>query len=472
MQRRHVLATLAAAPFSSAAAAQTPSVKPEFKPEDWAHAERLRQAGLQDTEAWRLLQALCTQVGARPAGSAADAKAVAWAQAELRALKLSQVRAEAMDFRMWQRGPAAATLTLPHTETLVMAALGNSVAAPPQGLEADVAWYADFAALKADTSERAKNKIVFIDQKTQRTRDGRGYGMAVGARINGASEAAKRGALALAVRSIGTDQERIAHTGAMAYEIGVPRIPAFAVSVPDANRLSALHSEGKTLRMQLQLAALSDVPATTHNVIAEVPGTDLAHEIVLISAHLDSWDLGQGAQDDGAGVAIVMAAAAVIQRLGQAPRRTIRVVLFGNEENGFDGARTYGDRYGNVPHQWVGESDFGAGRVWQMKSRVNPAALPWVERIAEVLAPLGVAWPVEAPNTGTPGPDAGVLMRRHKWAAVQLSQDGTHYFDVHHTVHDTLERLDPSGLPHNVACWAVTAWLAAQAPMSFGPISL
>jgi hypothetical protein len=151
------------------------------------------------------------------------------------------------------------------------------------------------------------------------------------------------------------------------------------------------------------------------------------------------------------------------------PRRTVRVVLFGNEENGFDGARAYGDRYGRVQHQWVGESDFGAGRVWQMKSRVSPAALPLVAQMAQLLSPLGVAWPAEGANTGSPGPDAGVLMRRHKWPALQLSQDGTHYFDVHHTVNDTLDRIDPATLPQNVACWAVTAWLAAQSPLPFGP---
>ena len=257
----------------------------------------------------------------------------------------------------------------------------------------------------------------------------------------------------------------------MRYEIGVPRIPAFAVSAPDADRLAALNAQGQTLRLQLNLEAQSDVDATTHNVIGEVPGTDLAHEIVLISAHLDSWDLGQGAVDDGAGVAIVTAAAALLQRTGQRPRLTVRVVLFGNEENGFDGARHYGDRYGAVPHQWVGESDFGAGRVWQLRGRVNPAALPLVERMAQMLAPLGVAWPAEGANLGSPGPDAAVLMRRFKWPAVQLSQDGTNYFDVHHTVHDTLARIDPGTLPQNVACWAVTAWLAAQAPVAFGPPS-
>jgi hypothetical protein len=355
---------------------------------------------------------------------------------------------------------------------LVMAALGNSVATPADGIEAELAWYPNLAALTQDTSDRARGRIVFIDPKMERFRDGRGYGPAVGARVNGAVEAAKKGALAVGIRSIGTDRDRVAHTGAMRYEIGVPRIPSFAVSVPDADRMAELQAEGKTMRLQLKLNSQSDVEATTHNVIGEVSGSDLAHEIVLISAHLDSWDLGDGAQDDGAGVGIVIAAAAMLQRAQLRPRRTVRVVLFGNEENGFDGARSYGDRYAAVPHQWVGESDFGAGRVWQMRSRVQPAALPLAERMAQVLAPLGVAWPAEGANSGSPGPDAALLMRRHKWPAVQLSQDGTHYFDVHHTVNDTLDRIDPATLPQNVACWAVTAWLAAQSPLGFGPINL
>ncbi len=460
-------------PAQAQAQTQAQPQAPSFAEADLQHAERLRDAALTDGTAWQLLQALCNDVGVRPAGSAADAKAAAWAQAAMKSHGLANVRADTLPMRRWVRGPASAKLLSPVTEELVMVALGNSVATPAAGIEAEVAWYADLAALKADTSDRARGRIVFIDQKTERWRDGRGYGAAVPARVNGASEAAKRGALAFGLRSIGTDRERIAHTGAMAYEIGVPRIPAFAVSVPDADTVAALHAAGQTLRLRVALQAQSDVDATTHNVIGEVAGTDLADEIVLIGAHLDSWDLGVGAVDDGAGVAIVTAAAALLQRLDKRPRRTVRVVLFGNEENGFDGARHYGDRYGQVQHQWVGESDFGAGRVWQMRGRVNPAAVPLVQRMAQVLAPLGVAWPAEGANPGmnlaTPGPDAAVLMRRFKWPAVQLSQDGTNYFDVHHTVHDTLARIDPATLPQNVACWAVTAWLAAQAPLPFGP---
>ena len=467
LRRRELLcaSTMAALGAMGNAHAQPVS----FGAADLALAERLRDAAMADTEAWTLLQQLCTQVGARAAGSPGDAKAVAWAQAALQGLGLSAVRAEPLALRVWQRGPASARLLSPVEEPLVMLALGNSVATPAHGITAEVAWYPDLATLQADTSDRARGRIVFVDSKMERFRDGRGYGPAVGTRINGAVLAAKKGALALGIRSIGTDRERIAHTGAMAYEIGAPRIPAFAVSVPDAERVAGLHAQGQALRLHLQLSAKSDVEATTHNVIGEVPGTDLAHEIVLIGAHLDSWDLGQGAQDDGAGVAIVMAAAAQMVRLKLRPRRTVRVVLFGNEENGFDGARAYGDRYGAVTHQWVGESDFGAGKVWRMKSRVQAEALPLVARMAEVLAPLGVAWPAEGANSGSPGPDAALLMRRHKWPAVQLSQDGTHYFDVHHTVADTLERIDPGTLPQNVACWAVSAWLAAQAPLAFGP---
>jgi carboxypeptidase Q len=468
VKRRHILG---AGLLSSLglARAQAPAPAAAFSAEDLAHAERLRALGLEDRNAWTLVQELVNQIGPRPAGSDAEKKAAAWGQAALTKLGLQNARIESTPMKAWQRGPASARLVAPVAEPLVMAALGNSVAAPPGGIEADIAWYPDFAALKADSSDRARGRIVFIDQRTERTRDGSGYGAAVVARSQGAIEAAKRGALAVGIRSIGTDNQRIAHTGAMRYELGLPKLPAFAVSVPDADRIAALQAEGKAVRIQFTLESQSDVETTTHNVIAELPGTELPDEVVLLSGHLDSWDLGRGAIDDGAGVAITSAAAALIARAGRKPRRTIRVVMWGNEENGFHGALSYGDKYKAQVHQMVGESDFGAGRVWQLRGRVQPAALPLVEKMAQLLAPLGVAWPAQGANEGTPGPDAALLMRRHRWPALALSQDGTAYFDVHHTVHDTLERIDPATLPQNVACWAVAAWLAAQSPLPFGP---
>jgi carboxypeptidase Q len=474
LRRRSLLGaagTLVLAGCASPAGAAGP-----FDEADLAHARDLRERGLADRTALRLVRELCTDIGARPAGSPADAKARAWALAALTSLGLESVRAESLPLRIWQRGPAAARLTAPLPRPLVMAALGNSVATPEGGLEAEVAWYPDLAALRADTTEREKSRahgrIVFIDQRTERTRDGRGYGNAVLARMNGAVEAARRGALAVAIRSIGTSGQPIAHTGAMRYDLSVPRIPAFAVSVPDAEFIAGQHAAGQTLRMHLDLQAKGGVDATTANVIADWRGTDLAHEIVLISAHLDSWDVGQGAEDDGAGVAIVSAAAGLIAAAGRRARRTIRLVLFANEENGFDGALNYGNRYKDVPHQLVAESDFGAGRLYAVRSRVAPAAMPVIDAIAQVLAPLGIAHPEATRNQGNPAPDASVLMRRHRWPAIALSQDGSRYFDVHHTTHDTFDNLDTSALPQNVAAWAAMAWLAAQAPVPFGPPAL
>jgi hypothetical protein len=435
-----------------------------FGADDLAHAETLRDAALRDSHAWPLLESLCTEVGARPAGSAADARAVAWAVARARRLGLAGVRAEPVPLRIWQRGAGSAELTAPHPQRLVMAALGNSPATPEGGIEAELAYYPDVAALAADTGERARGRIVFIDQRTERSVDGRGYAAAVRARLGGPVEAARRGALAAVIRSIGTGRDRVAHTGATIIDASVPAIPAAAVSVADAALIERLHSRGAPLRLRLVVQARSGVEALTHNVIAEVPGGELASEIVLIGAHLDSWDLGQGAQDDAAGVAIVLAAARQLLAAGRTPRRTVRVVLFGNEENGFDGARAYGDRYGGVRHQLVGESDFGAGRVWRLRSRVAAEALPAFDAIASALRPLGIE---AAGNDAQPGPDAGVLMRRHGWPAVELTQDGSAYFDVHHTENDTLDRIDPATLPQNVATWAVTAWLTAQSAVAF-----
>ncbi len=476
MHRRHLLAAAAATGLGGLSGCASPGMPTlptqampagPFSAADLAHALLLRDRALADTHALALVRSLTKDVGARPAGSPGDAKAVAWALAQCQALGLQAVRAEPMALRIWQRGPASAEIVAPEHHPLVMAALGNSVGTPAGGIEAEIAYYPSFAALKADTTDRARGRIAFVDERTERSRDGAGYSRAAPARFGSAAEAARRGALAVGIRSIGTSgaggADRVAHTGAMRYDDAVAAIPALAVSVPDADRIARLQAAGP-VRLRLQVANQIGVDATTHNVIAELPGTDLTDEVVLISAHLDSWDIGEGAVDDGAGVALVCAAAGLIRSAGRPLRRTLRVVLFGNEENGFDGALAYGNRYKAQRHQLVAESDFGAGAIYGLRSRVDAASLPAFEAMARVLAPLGV--PLLG-NNATPGPDAAVLMRRHQWPALSLSQDGSAYFDVHHTAHDTFARMDASALPQNVACWAVVAWLAAQAPMRF-----
>jgi len=468
LHRRRLLRTAAALPLAAMPLASLAQGDSPYAAADLAHARLLREQGLKSPLAYQLTESLVRDVGPRAAGTAGDAKAVQWALGRLQALGFAAVRSEPVPLRAWQRGATTAQLLAPQAQPLVVTGLGNTVGTPDEGIEADIAYYPDIESLRKDESDRPKGRIVFVDQKIERTRDGSGYGRGILARIVGASEAAKRGALAYAMRSLGTDSDRIAHTGAMRYDPKVAAIPAVAVSVPDAEAIAQLAGAGKPLRMQLKMQRTMHVEGVSHNVIGEVPGTDLANEIVLMGAHLDSWDITPGAQDDACGVGIVTAAAKLLLDGGRKPRRTVRVVLFANEENGFDGAHAYAQKYQDVVHQLVGESDFGADRAWRLRSRVKAEAQPAIAAMAQLLEPLAIA---HAGNNGSPGPDAAVLMRTRGWPGIELTQDGSKYFDVHHTVNDTMDRIDPATLPQNVAAWAVVAWLAAQAPMAFGPIT-
>ncbi|QTN27554.1 M28 family peptidase [Rhodoferax sp. AJA081-3] len=438
---------------------------PLWTESDLRQALALRDATPTDNLAYQLVDSLVTEVGSRPAGSAADPRAVEWALAKLKALGFSNVRADPVAVKAWRAGPVSVDITAPFAHRLVATALGNSVGTPAGGLEAEMAYYPDLASLKADTSDRAKSRIVFINQKTERSRDGSGYGGAVMARVAGAVEAARRGAVAVAIRSIGTDRDRLAHTGGMRYDTQLRQVPALAVSVPDADLIERLQRYGRPVVMRLNVQTETGLDATSHNVIAEVPGTDLSDEIVLLGAHLDSWHVGQGAIDDGVGVGIVCAAAKRLLDGGKPLRRTVRVVLFANEENGLSGATAYADQYKAVRHQLVGESDFGAGKVWRMRSKVHGDAVPALQQMARWLAPLGIE---AGDNNGSPAPDAGVMVRRNQWPGIELTQDGTDYFDWHHTDNDTLDKINPDTLPQNVAAWSVVAWLASQSSQRFG----
>ena len=463
-RRRHLLALWAgAALLPRQMLAQS---IPLWTESDLQQAVALRDAAPVDNLAYRLVDSLVTEVGSRPAGSAADPRAVEWALSNLKALGFSNVRADPVTVKAWRQGPVSVDITAPFAHRLVATALGNSVGTPTGGLETELAYYPDLATLKADTSDRAKGRIVFINQKTERSRDGSGYGTAVLARSAGAVEAARRGAVAVAIRSIGTDRDRLAHTGGMRYDPQLRQVPALAVSVPDADLIERLQRYGRPVVMRLNVQTETGLDVTSHNVIAEVPGTDLADEIVLLGAHLDSWHLGHGAIDDGVGVGIVCAAAKRLLDSGKPLRRTVRVVLFANEENGLSGAAAYADQYKSVRHQLVGESDFGAGKMWRMRSKVPANAVPALQQMARMLAPLGIE---AGDNNGSPSPDASLIVRRNHWPGIELTQDGTDYFDWHHTDNDTLDKIDPATLPQNVAAWAVVAWLAAQSTQRFGP---
>jgi hypothetical protein len=455
------IALLACAPLLAAPALDDKAI---------ATATQLREQAMAGSEAFSIVESLTTEVGPRMAGSPAYDRATAWAQEKFRALGYDRVYLEPTTFPVWQRGHESAQVLAPFPQPLQITTLGGSVGTEGKPLQAEVVEFASLDALKASPAHGLTGKIAYISLRMERFRDGRGYGPAVSARGSGASEAAKKGAVALLIRSIGTDSDRLPHTGTMRYEAGVEKIPAAALSNPDADLLSAMLRRGQPVRLQMDISAGFTGLKTEYNVIGEIRGRGKPDEVVVIGGHLDSWDLGTGAIDDGAGVAITMAAGAMIGRLEQAPLRTIRVIAWANEEQGLYGAKAYAEAHGKgkelARHQIGAESDFGAGRIYALRGRVAAEAEPVLARIAEVLAPLGIAY---EPGAGGPGPDIGPMARLGMpWA--QLAQDGTDYFDYHHTANDTLDKIDPKALDQQVAAYAVLAWLEAESKVDFGTL--
>ncbi|MCI0433622.1 MAG: M20/M25/M40 family metallo-hydrolase, partial [Gemmatimonadetes bacterium] len=343
-----------------------------FTSADLAAAAALRDHALKGTEAWETVAALTTEIGPRLAGSEGDRAAVAWALGRLKAAGFANVRTQDVLVPHWIRGSIEVAITEPWPHTLVAVALGGSVGTPDEGIEADIVQLPDLDALKALNRSQVEGRIVFINRRAERTRDGRGYGQAVRGRTEGANAAALLGARAVVIRSIGTDSDRFGHTGTVRYQIDAPRIPAVALANPDADLLERQMAAGKPVRLSIKLSARDLPQVRSANVIGELIGTGAAQEIVLLGAHLDSWDLGTGALDDGAGVAIVVEAVRLIRELNLAPRRTLRVVLFANEEFGLTGANAYANQTPDelARHVIAMEADLGAGPVWRLDSRV------------------------------------------------------------------------------------------------------
>jgi Zn-dependent M28 family amino/carboxypeptidase len=289
---------------------------------------------------------------------------------------------------------------------------------------------------------------VFVDNRMAPTQDGSSYGGSIAPRSQGPTIASKKGAAAIVIRSIGTDHHRNPHTGVMTFNEGATPIPAGALSVPDAEQLARILKRGQPVRMKLVLESRNLGTRQSGNVIAEVPGRDPSLPPILVSGHLDSWDQGTGAVDDGAGVAIAAAAAKRIMDAGR-PLRTIRVVWFGAEEVGLFGGQAYRAKHGKEPHYALIESDFGADRVWKVDSKLGAARKGEAEAIGKALAPLGI---VTGSFEKAEGSDIGPMLTDGH-SGVGLSQDGTRYFDLHHTPDDTLDKVDPAQLRQNVAAW-------------------
>jgi hypothetical protein len=442
--KAHLLAALLLAASSAPALAQSaraplPAVDPR--------TAALREAALSDEHAWDIVEGLTTEVGQRLAGTEAEARARTWAVAKLTALGFSNVRVEPFDMPIWTRGPEAVEILAPFPQKLMVAALGNSASTGPEGITGEVVGFDTLAALEAAPDAAVRGKIVFVSHAMPRTMDGSGYGYFGGPRRQGPTIASRKGAVAIVIRSIGTDHHRNPHSGVMSFAPGVKPIPAGALPLPDAEQLQRILKRGKPVTMHLTLVSQTG-QGQSGNVIAEVPGRDPKLPPVLVGGHLDSWDQGTGAIDDAAGVAIATAAAKRIMDAGR-PLRTIRVVWFGAEEPGLFGGISYMQKHQAEPHYAVAESDFGAGRVWKVNSKLGKEREAEARALQAALAPLGI---VPGAHDDADGSDVGPMIGAGV-PGVGLSQDGTYYFDVHHTPDDTLDKIDPADLRQNVAAW-------------------
>src|SRR5262245_56204105 len=456
----------AAAPASPPAAPSAPAAppaatKPARVPLPEA-AARIRGEALASDGAWNRLAWLTDRIGPRLSGSPGAEAAVAWAIEEMRRDGLANVRGETFMVPHWVRGEETVTIVKPVERPVVATAVGMSVPTPPGGVTAEVVEADSFETLRA-LGERVRGRIVLFNRETRVDRDGAGYGDTSALRGRGPSEAARLGAVAVLVRSLGTLRARLPHTGALRYLDDAPAIPAAAIAEEDALRLHRFLAAGETVtvRMTLGCRTLPDVPSA--NVVAELPGHDLPGEIVVVGGHLDSWDLGNGAVDDGAGVVAAMETLRLLKQAGLVPRRTIRAVLYMNEENGARGGPAYFEAHRDelARHVAAIESDGGAGTPNGFQVVAGPGGVEAVRALARHLAAAG-----SGAGAADASESAGVDIDPMKAAGVPLlgmRQDRTHYFDWHHTMADTLDKVDPRELAENVAALAFMAYALAEA---------
>jgi carboxypeptidase Q len=434
-------------------------------------AASLREAALRDNVAWEIVSEVTTRFGPRPAGSAADRAAAEWSAAKMKALGFANVQLEEFPLTTWVRGAERAEIVAPFPQSLAAVALGGAPPTGAKGVEGEVAMFGSYAELAAAPRGSLEGKIAFISYRMTRTQDGSGYGAAgIGRRI-GPTAAAERGAVGFMLRSLATGGARMPHTGATAYVDGRAPLPAFALAEPDAEQIERLIRLGEKVRVRLTSGASYVNDARSQNVIGEIRGSDRAGEVIVLGAHIDSWDLGTGAIDDASGMAIITAAAKLIAGAPRPPRRTVRVVFFGAEEvsqpelptprGGLTYRANHEAQLGS--HVLAGESDFGADRVYAVSLPKGAAGSPFGKSVLSALTPLGIL-----PSTVPPG-DGGADIAPLSQAGVPvfvLRQDGSKYFDYHHTADDTLDKIDRSALSQNVAAWAVLTWLAADSDVS------
>jgi carboxypeptidase Q len=427
-----------------------------------APAAALIASALKDEKAYEITRDLTTENGPRLAGSAAEARARDWSVARLTREGFTGARIDPFTITYWGRVRESAAILGPFGQRLEVHAAGGSAPTPEGGIEAEIVRFADMAALRAAPAGSLTDKIAFVDGAMPVTRDGSGYGTNVVRRRECAPEAAAKGAVGCLVRSAGTSQRHV-HVG-QGRRGQQSVIPVLILANADAAQLTRVLAKGPTrARMDLQVETITNAPSG--NVIAEILGSERPNDIVVLGCHLDSWDLGTGALDDAVGCGIVTAAVLNTVKVSGAPKRTIRVIWYGSEEVGVLGGNHYATAQKPTveTHVFAGESDSGGGTIYQADFRFGGAAKPIANAIARSLRPLGVT---RGTDTAGGAPDISPL-REIGVPIMDLQQDVSDYFALHHTLDDTIERVDPAKVRQNVAAWSVVAWYAGWTTLDF-----
>ena len=437
-------------------AADAPNLTDQYR----ATANRLIGAALADTEGYERLAYLCYRIGNRLSGSPGLERAIAWSAEQMKAAGLENVRVIPVKVPHWVRGAESARMVEPEDKALHMLGLGMSVATPPGGITAEVVVANTFEELGNLGADKVRGKIVLFNEVYQ------GYGASSSYRFSGPSQAAALGAVAALVRSVTPLAMQVPHTGTLRYDPAQPKIPAAAVSPEDAMMIARLSAGGTPVKVHLEMAARQEPDADSGDVIGEIPGREHPEEVVVIGGHIDSWDVGQGAQDDGAAIIASLQALALMKKLDLQPRRTIRVAFWVNEENGSRGGDAYrawvGDQLRN--HVAAIEMDGGAETPRGFGvSVLAPSNAALLGQIGRLLDPIG-AGAIDAQGGGE---DIRPLMAEGVPGLAEHAS-GINYFNWHHTEADTLDKVDPEDFRKCVAAMAVMGYVLADMPERLG----
>jgi hypothetical protein len=437
--------------FLLAAGASGQNLTEQYRPA----ADKLIDAAMADTEGYNRLAYLCYRIGNRLSGSDALDRAVAWSAEQMKAAGLSNVRIIPVKVPHWVRGSESARLLEPLEKPLHMLGLGMSIGTAPGGITADVVAVSDFNELEKLGREKVRGKIVLYNQVY------RGYGLTVMYRRSGPSRAAALGAVAVLVRSVTPLAMQIPHTGETDYDERLPKIPAAAVSPEDAMMMARLCADGVPVRVHLEMSAHMEPDADSGDVIGEIPGKEHPEEVVVMGGHLDSWDVGQGAQDDGASIIACLQAVALMKKLGLEPRRTIRVAFWVNEENGGRGGEAYRAWIGDQIKNQVAaiEMDGGAETPRGFGASVDDGSFVLLRQAGRLLERIGAG----EITGGGGGEDIAPLMRDGVPGLAERTT-GTNYFNWHHTEADTLDKVNAEDFRKNMAALAVMGYVLADMP--------